>query len=147
MGKRLSFQIVPTFENVDMVRRALMGFCRDSYRGEDAESRTGDLCLAATEAMNNAVEHSGAEKVEIEISADEAKVVFRIITKGKRFDPTVGVSMPVLGEGKELQEGGFGLAIIKEMVDSVRYEYVRGRNIMTLDKVIIDGMREDEYGI
>ncbi len=147
MEKRLSFKIAPNFESVDMVRKALMEFCRDAYRGAEAESTTGDLCLAATEAMNNAVEHSGAEKVEIEISAGEAKVVFCIITEGKKFDPTDGVSMPVLGEGKELQEGGFGLAIIKEMVDSVRYEYVNGRNVMMLDKVIIGKKGEGDYGI
>ncbi len=147
MEKRLSFQIAPSFENVDMVRKALKGLCQDTYSGAEAESRIGDLCLAATEAMNNAVEHSGAEKVEIEISADESKVVFRMMTKGEKFDPTAGVSMPVLGEGEELQEGGFGLAIIKEIMDLVRYEYVEGRNIMTLDKVIIDKKGEGQYGI
>jgi len=138
MEKRLSFQIAPNFESVDVVRIALQGFCRKNYRGAKAESRTEDLCLAATEAMNNAVEHSGAEKVEIEISADEVEVVFRIITRGKKFDPRVGVAMPVLEEGEALQEGGFGLAIIKEIVDDVRYEYVQGKNIMTLGKIIMD---------
>jgi len=130
-----------------MVRAALKGFCNESYRGAEAEARTWDLCLAATEAMNNAVEHSGAEQVEIEISADEAGVVFRIITQGERFDPTVGVLMPVLKDGEELQEGGFGLAIIKEMVDGLRYEYIEGKNVMTLDKIIIDKKGEGEHGI
>lgn len=137
MEKRFSFQIAPNFQNVDMVRTQLKEFCTDNYRGTEAESRAGELCLAATEAMNNAVEHSGAEKVEIEILANEAGVVFRIITQGEEFDPTLGVSMPVLGEGKELQEGGFGLAIIKEMVDDLQYMYAEGKNVMTLCKKII----------
>ncbi len=137
MAKTLSFRIEPDFKGVDRVRLALQKLCNEIYRGPEAESRTGELCLAATEAMNNAVEHSGADQVEIEICADEAAVLFRITTGGGKFDPTVDVSMPALDEDDELPEGGFGLAIIKAMVDNVRYEHVEGKNIMTLDKRII----------
>jgi len=138
MEKRLSFQIAPDFKNVDRVRTALGRFLSENYRGPEAASRTDEISLAATEAMNNAVEHSGADQVEIEVFADEAMVVFQIITKGKQFDPTMPVSMPVLGDGKELQEGGFGLAIIRELVDDLKYRYVEGKNIMTFFKKIKD---------
>lgn len=147
MARTLAFQIAPDFAGVDLVRTALKEFCNEIYiGGPEAEAWTGDLCLAATEAMNNAVEHSGAEKVEIEIFANKTEVVFRMITRGEKFDPTAGISMPVLGDGDELQEGGFGLAIIKEIVDSVRYEYIDGKNVMTLGKRIIGKKGESEDG-
>ncbi len=147
MTGSLAFQIAPDFAEVDLVRLALKKFCDETYRGPEVDSRTGDLCLAATEAMNNAVEHSGAEKVGIEIFANKTEVFFRMITKGEKFDPTADVLMPVLRDGDELQEGGFGLAIIREIVDSIQYEYIDGKNVMTLGKRIIDRKGVSEDGI
>ena len=130
-GKRkIAIAFEPTFENVDMAREAIMGICREI----GAESFAVDFGLAITEAMNNAVEHSGAEKVEVEFVADTSGVVFKLLTKGEKFDPTVNVSMPDMDDDSELPEGGYGLAIIKEIVDSVKYEYIDGKNVFTFEK-------------
>lgn len=137
MTRTLAFQIKPDFAEVDLVRLALKKLCDEIYSGADAQPLTGELCLAATEAMNNAVEHSGADQLGIEIFANRTEVFFQIVTRGKEFDPWSDIAMPVLGDGEALQEGGFGLAIIKEIVDSVHYEYIDGKNVMTLVKRVI----------
>lgn len=132
--RRLNITVKPEFENVDMIRSEIARLCRQAYPGK--ESVIGDFCLAVTEAMNNAVEHSEAENIEIDFMAGENALSFRISTKGEKFDPTVKVSMPALDDDSELPEGGFGLAIIREMVDSVKYEYADGKNILALWKNI-----------
>jgi anti-sigma regulatory factor (Ser/Thr protein kinase) len=132
--KTVTFHMAPEFAAVDEVREALKSLCDETFPGAAAASHTTDLCIAATEAMNNAVEHSGAARIGIEMIAREAGVVFRLITAGERFDPTANVAMPSLEDDNALPEGGFGLAIIREIVDVIRYDYVDGRNVLTLEK-------------
>ena len=132
--KIISLIFKPVFGNVDSARVAVHNACRERYLLPGSEPLIGELLLAVTEAMNNAVEHSGAEEVEIEVIAGDQSLVFRLITAGEPFDPTAGAVFPDLDAAEELPEGGFGRALIAEMVDSVKYEYRGGRNILTLEK-------------
>jgi anti-sigma regulatory factor (Ser/Thr protein kinase) len=140
--KIFSLKFEPVFENVDAARIAVHTVCREHYLQPGSDLLIGDLLLAVTEAMNNAVEHSGAKEVEIEVVARPQNIVFRIISAGEKFDPTVSVAFPDLDATEELPEGGFGRALIAEMVDSVKYEYREGRNILTLEKNMIT--KEDQ---
>ncbi|MHB8880570.1 MAG: ATP-binding protein [Thermodesulfovibrionales bacterium] len=129
-------KIEPTFENVSVARLAVQDICRKQYAWPGAESLIDELLMAATEAMNNAVEHSGAKEVEIELIAGARRLVMRVKTEGKRFHPPSEVAFPDLDAPGGLPEGGFGLAIIREMVDAVHYDYHDGKNIVTLEKNI-----------
>lgn len=132
--KIISMKFKPVFEDVDAARRAVDAACRQYYPKPESGQLIGDLLLAVTEAMNNAVEHSGAKEIEIEVTAGPQKLMFRIITAGALFDPTVGVAFPDLDDSEELPEGGFGRALIMEMADVVKYDYSEGRNILTFEK-------------
>jgi serine/threonine-protein kinase RsbW len=134
--KIISLKIEPSFGNVDAARVAVQTACKERYMQPGSDERIGDLLLAVTEAMNNAVEHSGAKEMEIELLAGQQGLIFRMITAGEQFDPTAGAAFPDLDAADELPEGGFGRALIAEMVDSVKYEYNGGRNILTLEKNI-----------
>ena len=138
----ISLKFEPVFKNVDAARIAVHNACRERYRHPAAEPLIGDMLIAVTEAMNNAVEHSGARELEIEMVAGHQSLIFRMITAGAQFDPTAGVAFPDLDAAEELPEGGFGRALIAEMVDSVKHEYSEGRNILTLEKNMIT--KEDE---
>lgn len=141
--KIISLKIKPVFEDVDAARIAVYTACREYFPKPESRQFIGDLLLAATEAMNNAVEHSGAKEIEIEVTAAAQILEFRIITSGKPFDPTVGVAFPDLNVSEEkLPEGGFGRALIREMVDAVKYDYREGRNILTFKKNMIK--KEDQ---
>lgn len=135
--KVISLKFEPVFKNVDAARIAVHNACRERYPQPGADSLIDELLLAVTEAMNNAVEHAGAKEVEIELLAGPEGLVFRMITSGERFDPTAGIAFPDLDAAEELPEGGFGRALIAEMVDSMKYEYRGGRNILTLEKNMI----------
>ncbi len=132
--KIISLKFKPVFENVDAARNAVHTACKERYLQAGADELTGDLLLAVTEAMNNAVEHSGAKEIEIEVIAGQQSLLFRMITAGEKFDPTANVAFPDLDATEELPEGGFGRALIAEMMDIVKYEYSGGRNILTLEK-------------
>lgn len=137
MGKRkILLTFSPTFENVDMARAAIQGICRGMYPAVESESPVNEFCLAATEAMNNSVEHSGADMLELELLVEENRLVLKLTALGEKFDPTADVAYPDLDDAAGLPEGGFGRAIIREMVDSWEYEYINGKNILTLIKCL-----------
>jgi len=133
---RIAITLGRDFKEIDAARARIREFCEKLFMGQGQRSSLDDFYLAITEAMNNAVEHSGANAIEIIVTAAEAEVMFTMITPGTRFDPTAKSEMPDLDSTEGLPEGGFGLAMIQELMDSVAYEYREGCNIFTLKKTI-----------
>lgn len=138
----LSLRLPPTFENVDKVRVAVRELCRERYRQPEAEALLGDLLLAIAEAMNNAVEHSRAASMEIEVEAGDRTLVFRLRTAGEPFDPTAGAALPDLDAPGGLPEGGFGRGLIAALTDRVTYDYREGKNTLTLEKTLTEEARD-----
>ena len=136
-GRRNHFYLtlVPIFEEVDLARRTADEICREYYMDMGVESSVQDFILAITEAMNNIVEHSQANHVRVELTAHPDKIVYVIENDGLKFDPTEDVAMPDLDDD-DLPEGGFGRAIINELMDEVSYDYLENRNVLTLIKTI-----------
>jgi len=132
-NRGITIRFLPEFGNVDVARAAVGGACVAAFSGRQAAGRTDEFLLAVTEAMNNAVEHSGARLVEIDLLMSPEAVTFRMHTEGDMFDPTKGASMPGM-DGDDAPEGGFGMALMKELVDRMDYEYKDGRNTLTLEK-------------
>jgi anti-sigma regulatory factor (Ser/Thr protein kinase) len=140
----LSLKLPPTFENVDKVRQAVQELCRGRYRQPGSEALLGDLLLAIAEAMNNAVEHSRATEMEIEVVAGARSLTFRMLTAGAPFDPTADSAFPDLEGPEGLPEGGFGRALVVALTDRVTYEYLQGRNVLTIEKQLNKGERDGD---
>lgn len=140
----LALRLPPTFENVDRVRRAVQDLCRDRYPQPGAAAQLDDLLLAIAEAMNNAVEHSRAAEMAIDVAAGPRRVVFRMLTEGEPFDPTAGASFPDLDDPEGLPEGGFGRALIAALTDRVTYEYLDGKNVLTIEKQLTREVRDGD---
>lgn len=134
----LLLRLPPTFENVDRVRLAIQELCRERCRHPGVEAALGDLLLAATEAMNNAVEHAQAAEMQVEFVAGARTLGFRLLTAGAPFDPTRGACFPDLDAPEGLPEGGFGRALIAALADTVAYEYRQGTNVLSLEKQLIE---------
>lgn len=131
--QKLNITLDSDYKSVDMVRAAIEGILLKLSRDHRSESLAEDFCMAATEAMNNAVEHSGSQAIKIELSVNKNEIILKMMTGGKRFDPTAKAEMPVFDKD-ELPEGGFGLAMIHKLVDSMHYEYLNGMNVFTITK-------------
>lgn len=128
---RISFE--PTFGNVDMVRAAVNGICSNFFQLGGNAASVLDFCLIVTELMNNAVEHADAGLLDAEILLSDQEAVFRLSSEGKGFDPTQRAVMPDV-EQDDLPEGGYGLALIQALTDSMEYEHRENRNMVTLRK-------------
>lgn len=135
----VKLRLPSTFDSVKAVREQAESSLKERF-GLDACSDIDDIGIASTEMMNNAVEHSGAEFFDVQIAFDGSAVVFSLITEGAEFDPTREIKMPDL-DGDETHEGGFGIAMVKELSDEMMYEYREGKNVFTIKKIIKGGLR------
>ncbi len=106
-------------EYITLVRLALSGL--SSLRPLPEET-LGDLKLAVTEACSNSVRHayrddrSGDVQVVYELHAD--RLVVEVWDEGEGF--AAGEHPPIATDGA-LNEGGLGIAIIRELADELEF--------------------------
>ena len=106
-------------------------------KAEISEDTIFKVNLAAEEAFINIAEYAygtenGMAEVSVEISSSK-KVTVTFRDQGKAFNP-LEVSEP----GRERFEdenliGGFGIFMIRKMMDSVAYQYSEGKNILSME--------------
>lgn len=131
--RMLTMEFEANFKNVDLARAALQGISAECF-GEDTE-RADDITMAVNEAMNNAVEHTGSTTVKLEVVWDEKKLRVFVISDGPPFDPVAAAAELNQEDMLERDEGGYGLYLIRELVDRFDYEYSDSRNIWKLYKI------------
>ncbi len=78
-----------------------------------------DVALAVTEACANVVRHSGVDdEYEVRLSLEDAWCEISVVDTGHGFDSaSLGVAM-----AESSEERGRGLALMKALVDDVRFE-------------------------
>ena len=99
------------------VVRHIAGFALREL-GVDGEA-IEDVELALTEASANVVKHSGADDLyEVHLQLQDKLCEIRVIDTGHGFDSSsLAVAM-----AEPSEEQGRGMALIKALVDSVRFE-------------------------
>ncbi|NJP05056.1 MAG: ATP-binding protein [Chloroflexaceae bacterium] len=109
----------PIFERVVRASAAEIGEALDF-----PEDRIEDLKLAVSEAVTNAIEHGNQNMihklVEIVFALDQEKLEVRITDQGSGIGEMILPSEVVMITEQTLDErtgGGFGLSLIKAMVD------------------------------
>lgn len=91
------------------------------------------------EVMNNIISYGDVFKEDdIHFSAgiDGDKIILIFIDKGNPFDPTNSeLNKDIVGVAKQGKKRGFGIAIIRKLTDSMKYERrFNNTNVLTLEK-------------
>jgi len=104
-----------------------------------------DLKLAVTEACTNVIKHAFKfdSSRRFRVSLQSSPIVYQILVRydDPTFDPA-GITVPNL---EEVQDSGFGVFIIRQVMDDVRYTTdpasgaVELRMIKILDQAYADG--------
>lgn len=91
-----------------------------------------DLRLVTSEALTNAIRHAEAidKPVSLAFEIDAAGITIIVTDHGIGFDPD-SVTLPAFDE---FPEGGYGIYIMKTIMDSVRYEMSGTGNRLVLSK-------------
>ena len=95
--------------------------------------RTGySLKVVADEIFSNIVYYSGAETAEILCRNDADKITLIFEDNGRSYNPLEAEEPDITAGIEDRKIGGLGLFMVKKMAESVHYEYVAGRNRMTV---------------
>ena len=92
--------------------------------------------MAFEEAVVNIVNHSHATEIELNVHSSKNKELCITLTDdGVPFDPTSSES-DTSKAIDELQIGGLGLRLLKQMMDELHYQRTNERNQLTMIKYL-----------
>lgn len=93
--------------------------------------------LALDELITNTVTHGLEDKADAEIrirmQVDGGTLILVMEDNGQPFDPTQDTNADVTSSLEERAVGGLGLHLVKSFADRITYEFVGGRNRLTME--------------
>lgn len=100
-----------------------------------SDEKSAEISLALIEACINAFEHSGSNKqIEIHFRIKEDVLEIQVTDRGKGFDESK-VNIPKIEEKiVSDRKRGWGLQLIKELMDSVEFESSNEGTTVTMTK-------------
>ncbi|WP_243359869.1 ATP-binding protein [Fundidesulfovibrio terrae] len=135
--RTLTMTIDSSLDNVSLVGNAVRGIL------ENEPGPRHDIPLvelAVCEAVNNAIIHGYDQKegfpVEVSLSLAKGKLIVTVADRGRGFS-TFPDALPKVPAGEDLQNmplGGWGLRIMGEVMEQVRYSSDAGRNELTMSR-------------
>ncbi len=104
-------------------------------------STTMSLNLALEEAVVNVMSYAypagTTGNVNIEAMANDRRLKFVISDCGTPFDPTAEKEVDTTLSAEERPIGGLGIHLVRQIMDSINYERINGKNILTLRKKLV----------
>ena len=104
------------------------------------KSLASKLRLAVEEAVVNVIKYaypSGRHgSIHVAFMTDGRQLKITITDTGVSFDPTTIAKVDTSLSAKERKIGGLGIFLVREIMDSINYERVDDRNVLTLTKKI-----------
>ena len=97
-----------------------------------------DLNLALDEVVSNIIRHAHTDGSEhrftVDITLNDEEFLARVEDDGPEFDPTQHATPDLDAPLEERKIGGLGIHLVRQIMDSMEYERVAGKNILTLRK-------------
>lgn len=105
---------------------------------QEPEALRYNILLSVQELLTNILRHGyegdESKPVEISMMASEDGFAFELRDQGVPFDPLSHDELPTQAEGSEMQVGGYGIVIVKMVMDQLSYRYEGGWNILRAEK-------------
>ncbi len=97
-----------------------------------------NINLVLEEIFTNIVTHGCDQcvtnKIDIYFEIDEKVTIITIKDDAKPFNPLEAVGSNMLLPAEEREIGGLGIFLVKQLMDAVTYNYVKGENVLILKK-------------
>ena len=93
--------------------------------------------LAVEELITNTVSYGlrgvTRPKIEIALQVNSTVLAVTMVDNGQPFDPTQDTNPDLSSAVDDRPIGGLGLHLVKAFADRIKYEYVDGKNRLTLE--------------
>ena len=97
-----------------------------------------NLNLVLEEAVSNVILYAYPEgetqEISLSVNLTDNNLVFLLTDSGKEFDPTQAPEADVTLSAEERQIGGLGIFLIRQIMNTVEYQRIDGKNVLTLGK-------------
>ncbi len=91
---------------------------------------------AVVNVMNYAYPTGTVGEILIEAKADNRNLLFVITDWGKPFDPTTQEDIDTTLPAEDRLIGGLGIHLVRQIMDSINYERIGGKNVLSLNKKV-----------
>ena len=109
-----------------------------TFIGELSEELNFNLNLVLEEAVSNVILYAYSKEVQKEINLlaniSDNNLIFVLTDSGKEFDPTKVPDADVTLSAEEREIGGLGIFLIRQIMDTVEYQRIDGKNVLTMRK-------------
>lgn len=78
----------------------------------------------------------GKATIRCEVTDNPMQVIIQFMDSGIPFDPLAKEDADITLSAEEREIGGLGIFMVKQSMDEVSYEYVEGKNVLTIKKVL-----------
>ena len=117
----------------------LSAFVKDALARVDLSTKEArEVRLAIEEAVVNVMNYaypSGTEgNVSIELLSDGHRLKCIISDAGIPFDPTETADADTTSSVEDRRIGGLGIYLLRQLMDTINYERIDGKNVLTLRK-------------
>ena len=125
-------------ENLDEV----LGFIDGELEMAECPMKTQmQLDVAVEEIFVNIANYSytpeiGEATISIEILDSPRKAVITFKDSGIPFDPTAKEDPDITLSAQERQVGGLGIFMVKKSMDTMKYRYTEGQNVLEITKTL-----------
>jgi len=127
---------LPKIPDIELV--ALEGLDRLAHHLGIVEEKIGEAKIIVTEAIINALEHSGNDNPSVDIEFTMTKQELNILVKdyGKGFEPTSIEDPDIKKKMGEKDKRGWGLKLMKTMSDDFRIKSDEQGTRITIKKIL-----------
>ena len=108
----------------------------DDAAGKDDVGDVADIARIQNNNLIPGIDAGTEGDVTVEVKSDGRQVKFVISDMGVAFDPTQTTDADTTLSAEDRPIGGLGILLVRKLMDSINYERVGGRNILTLRKTI-----------
>lgn len=129
-------QVEATLENYEQVS----AFVEQELEQRDCPMKVQlQVGMAVEELYGNIANYAynpevGPATIQVEVTEDPLCVIITFLDQGKPYDPLKHEDPDVTLSLDEREVGGLGIFMVKKTMDDVKYEYVDGKNILTIRK-------------
>lgn len=127
-----------TTEQLDVVLAFIEG---ELEKINCAPKKRRQIAIAAEEIFVNIahyayrpIEGEATVRCNIDTEREQPQITIEFLDSGKPYDPLGRDDPDVTLSAEERDIGGLGIFMVKRLMDDVKYEYMDGKNILTIQK-------------
>jgi serine/threonine-protein kinase RsbW len=127
---------LPKIRDIELV--AIEGLDRLAHHLGIADEKIGEAKVLVTEAIINALEHSGEENpsIEVEFTMTKQELIILVRDYGKGFEPSSVENPDIRDKMGTKDKRGWGLKLMKTMSDDFRIESNDNGTKITIKKLL-----------